>query len=81
MKHTVATPKTLSESIIQGLIEGGLDTEAKIREDNQFLIKSLAICMQDYLAQKFGAAMIVADDEEAKRLKVLFERIIQKESK
>lgn len=57
MNHTQGTPKTLREAVSNGLSSYRPDSSGRMDEHVELHIK-------DFLAQKFGAAMIEASTEE-----------------
>ena len=64
------TPKTLDEAIKFALCVGPL---SDVVDRSYFQIK-------DFLSQRFGVAMLLADEPTAKALQILFDEIVRREN-
>lgn len=68
MNNLKGTPQTLDQAIEDALCIGPLNDV----QNRTYLI------IKDYLAQKFGTAMLQAKDSEADRLQQLYQLIIRR---
>lgn len=72
MNFTRATPQTLTQAIDYALKDISQSSDLRVNANN--VIRQH---VKDFLAQRFGAVMIEAEDSEAKRLKILFDLITE----
>ncbi len=63
------TPRSLLEAIDNGIEAGGPNGE--LGHDTKIVAH-----VRDFLAQRFGAAMLAVDTAEAERLQTLFKNIV-----